>query len=256
MPDEKRIFDLKGFFNGDNTYNSCRGAEIIFKVQLLMSFPNDPGVREKLFTQFPTWEDALDGIQGDSEFLKLKVQEQRNSHRASFAGTILNDVFKWNERFPKKRAGVNVAVKRMVEYDDSHPRSVTKMLEGEPVQVRLPPKQKFSERTLLTYWKEYRSVAHLYAALGHHPANVKHKKIVPKKRYNPDHFKPVNFPGFLALAKRYQDFAVNYTPARAREPLIPKDEIWWIEPDFELPTLEIRHPQQIPRWVQDACRKK
>jgi len=168
-------------------------------------------------------------------------------HKASFAGTILADVFEDHRRFPEKFAGVNAAIKRMVEYDDSHPRSVTKMLEGEPVPVRLPPKQQFCERTFLTWWTKYKAVAHLFAALGHHPANPKHKNIVPKRRYNPDHFKPVNFPGFLALAKMYQDFAVNYTPARAREPLILKDEIWWIEPDFELPTLEIRHPQQISR---------
>jgi len=251
MPDENRIIDLKGFFNSDGTtYNPFRGREIIRKVELLMGFPNDTSIREELFTQSRIGVVTFRGGVKASKLQRLqrlRRQEKRNMHKASFAGTILADVFEDHRRFPEKFAGVNAAIKRMVEYDDSHPRSVTKMLEGEPVPVRLPPKQQFCERTFLTWWTKYKAVAHLFAALGHHPANPKHKNIVPKRRYNPDHFKPVNFPGFLALAKMYQDFAVNYTPARAREPLILKDEIWWIEPDFELPTLEIRHPQQISR---------
>jgi len=252
MPDEKRIIDLNGLFYSDGTYNPCRGQEIIRKVKLLMSFPHDPGVREKLFTQFVT---GVNTIRGGAEFAKLERQEQRNMHKASFAGTILSDVFKWDERFPKKRDGVNVAIKRMAEYDNSKPRFETVMIQGEEVKKRLPPIQEISERTLKKYWKKYRCVAHLFAALGHHPADEEHKKIVPKRRFNSDHFKPVNFPSFLALAKMYQDFAVSYIPARASGPLISKDEIWWIEPDFELPSLGIRQPQQIPRWVQGAFRK-
>jgi len=256
MPDEKRIIDLNGFFNSDGTtYNPFRGREIIRKVELLMGFPNDTSIREKLFTQSRIGVVTFGGGVKASELQRLQRQEKRNMHKASFAGTILADVFEDHRRFLEKFAGVNAAIKRMVEYDDSHPRSVTRMIGGEPVPVRLPPKQKLSERTLKTYWKKYRPVAHLFAAYGHHPANPKHKKIVPKRRYNPDHLKPLNFPGFLALAKMYQDFAVDYTPSRAREPLIPKDEIWRIEPDFELPALNIRHPQEIPRWVSKASRK-
>jgi len=255
MPDENRIIDLKGFFDDDNTYNSYRGAEIIFKVQLLMSFPNDPPVRERLFTQFSTWKDALDGMKSNSELSKLKRQGQRNRHKASFAGTILNDVFKDHERSPEKCSGINNAIQRLAKYDELHPRYQITIIGGEKVKRRLPSKQKLRERTLKTYWKKYRSVAHLFAALGHHLTNPNHKKIVPKRHFNLGHFKPANFPGFLALAKMYQDFAVNYTPARARESLIPKDEIWRIEPDFELPALNIRHPQEIPRWVSKASRK-
>jgi len=253
MPGEKRIIDLSGLFYSDGTYNPCRGQEIIRKVKLLMSFPHDPGVREKLFTQFVT---GVNTIGGGAEFAKLERQEQRNMHKASFAGSILDDVFKawkWN---PEAGFGVKKLIGVLVKYPEYHSRFDFKIIDGQWKKIPLSPKRKLSERTALTYWKKYKCVAHLFAAFGHHPANPKHKKIVSKRRYNPDHFKPVNFPGFLALAKMYQDFAVNYTPARAREPLIPKDEIWLIQTDFKLPTIEIEHPKEIPRWVEAAFRKK
>jgi len=229
------------------------GREIIRKVKLLMSFPHDPGIREKLFTQFVT---GVNTIGGGAEFAKLERQEQRNMHKATIAGTILDDIFKawkWN---PEADFGVKKAIGVLVKYPEYHSRFDFKIIDGQWKKIPLSPKRKLSERTALTYWKKYKCVAHLFAAGFHHESEEGHKKVVAKRRFNPDHFKPVNFPGFLALAKRLQDFAINYTPARAKEPLIPKDEIWWIEPDFELPSIEIVRPEEIPRWVQDTFRKK
>jgi len=255
MPDEKRIIELEEWFNDDFTFTPYKRAEIIYRVMLLMDFPNDPDIREKFFTQFAAGDGAFERIKDDPEFLKLQRQGRRQSYKANIAGTILGDSFKAWKWIPEERVGVNKAIEVLVKYPEYHPRFETKISAGQWKKIPLPPKRRLSERTALTYWRKYKCVAHLFAALFHHPANEEHKKFVPKRRPNFDLLKPVNFPGFLALAKMYQDFAVSYIPARASGPLIPKDEIWWIEPDFELPTLEIRHPQQISRWVQDAFRK-
>jgi len=255
MPDEKRIIELKGWFNDDCTFTPYKRAEIIYRVILLMKFPNGPDIREKFFTQFAAGENAFETMQADPKFIKLDKQGQRNCDKAIVAGSILDDIFKawkWN---PEAGFGVNKAIEVLVKYSEYHPRFETKIIDGQRKKNPLPPKRKLSERTALKYWKEYRCVAHLFTALLHHETVEGHKKTVAKRRPNFDLLKPENFLYFMWLAKQRQDFAVNHTPARAREPLIPRDEIWWIEPDFELPSLGIRHPQQIPRWVQGAFRK-
>jgi len=249
MPDEKRIIDLRGWVNDDCTITPYKQAKIIYRVKLLMNFPNDPDIREKFFTEFVAGDEAFERITADPQFLKLQNKGLRQSHNAINAGQILADIFRAQRDFPEKRVGVNKAVKLLAGYSRYHPRSETKMVNGEKVDFPLLPKRKISKRNALTYWKEYSPVAHLFAALLHHPTKEGYKKLVAKRRPNFEFFKPENFLAFMRLAKQLEDFATTHITERGQKPVIPPSKIWRIESDFDFLPVEIDHPEKPPRWV-------
>ena len=147
-------------------------------------------------------------------FSDLHPEAHRNFKDAGNAGEFLQGIWQSQQSTP----GANVGVAK-ASYMLSH----------------LPAGRGLSDTTNKLLWQRYKSVAHLHAARRFH------SRIRSKRQLDLGFLHPGKLLEFLACAKQLEDFATTHIHKHGQQvPLISKDEIWSIETNFPLPSVDLK----------------
>ncbi|MDP2141622.1 MAG: hypothetical protein Q8L20_12505 [Gammaproteobacteria bacterium] len=142
----------------------------------------------------------------DADFKKIRTERMK---RGCIAGQVLTslylmDRFKWEEPSLHKAIYVTEKFGKKTKYSDGS---------------KLPAESKIKE-----YWKEYKSVAHFWAALE---LNGSYTFVSDKY----DCFSDKGFTQFLQVAAGIYDFGIEFIPKRARprKPILDAEECWVLD---------------------------
>lgn len=188
----------------------------ILTVLAVMLFPNDK-VQQQQYVSIN--QGLVEAYNNDGNISDVTSESLIHAHRPE-------DIE--NKIIPKLSnkvliVGDMLATQYLLHYHSSIPPSLSKanfiVVQREKELLNDDGKrQTISERAVYDYWKEYKSVAHLWAAYflnGYVP-------------YHEDEniFQDKAFPTFIGIAAHVQDFATKFKPAQATKPMLDPNEIW------------------------------
>jgi len=149
-------------------------------------------------------------------FSDLHPEAHRNFQDAGIAGECLQGVWQFQQSSPNEHVGVAKARYMLVD-----------LPAGEA--------QNLLDRKVESCWQKYKCVAHLHAARRFH------SRTRSKRQLDLGFLHPGKLLEFLACAKQLEDFATTHIHKHGQQvPLISKDEIWSIETNFPLPSVDLK----------------
>jgi len=178
-------------------------------------------------------------------FPDLKKKAVKNFCNGLFAGEILSGIYEFKQSAPKLDIGVRRAIYLLSKYGD-YTRQ-TKMIGGRKVKVHREPPRRPGQRTIEGYWKQFKNVAHFYAALRYFEGTGQ------KRRLNFEALQPAGIAYFLSVAKQLESFAISYVPPHSDKPLISEVEILVIKTNFSLPPINL-NPSPPSTWIKKALK--
>lgn len=146
----------------------------------------------------------------DSDFKKTRIERMK---RGYIAGQILNSLYLM-DRFKLEEPSLHKAIYVTKEYAKK-----AKYSDGS----KLPAESKIKE-----YWKEYKPVAHLWAAL-------EINRIYSFVSDQSDCFSEKGFTQFLQVAAGIYYFGIEFIPKRARprKPILDAEKCWRLDNNIE-----------------------
>lgn len=210
------------------------------KVKSLMCFPLADQEEKRNGYYAGLISDILDSPQGEKYLNEKNVSTQ---HLEKICRRILKDAPAFSDLHKKayknfQDAGIaGEFLQGIWQFQQSSPEEHVGVAKTRYMLVNLPAgrEQELSDRKGETFWQKYKCVAHLHAARRFH------SRTRSKRQLDLDFLHPDNLREFLARAKKLEEFATTHIPKHGQQvPLILKDEIWSIEINFPLPSVDLK----------------
>jgi hypothetical protein len=203
-------------------------------IKALMLYPDDPVGRQNFFDLYQassmTRQRRTGGNAGaDDAFVHYQHVQSR------LHALTCSDTTRQLER-GKIAGGVLVLIKQMRDHggEESTNKAVY-LLEHWVKDAGIVSDVSTLESEIWKYWKQFRSVAHLWADFYLHACGgILHWRTSYSSRDN--------LLAFLARADYFRRFGVNHSVKRSLTPVLPPEDLWTVPDDVPLPTIEVDVP--------------
>jgi hypothetical protein len=217
------------------TINLDGDLDDIGRVRAIMAFPNDSELRDHYIVAH-TASDLVDGATG-SNAISVSVDD----FRRLIAAKSYQDIETLYTDSIKKGyvAGDLLGTLYVMEHFNLPEPSINKAIHAAQGLAKRESygdgtKMHVSKRVIQDIWKEYKSVAHFWAAFR---LNQDYQVVRQEDLFSPKGFLP-----FLGMSAALWDFGCQFIPLRAspREPILNRDESWCLPASIAIPSLELK----------------